>query len=340
MESQVGGRLLGEGGYGCTFEPAPRCAGGDVFRTIGGLPAAGKVTVEDPREETEVGRAIMGLPLATQYFALPSVSCAVSREDVRKDPDAIKCDILFEAPLTARYSMLVMPAAGNTLLKWMLMNEKSRVAASFERILKHLLEGMVIYQRAGYIHNDIHDKNILVDDAGVARYIDFGQAYLLPNIRKWSDTNMSSGFSARLVWKPPEDHLWRMVASGVRLVDGLRQLKQKHPEYEQLELQFPVRRSALAALTELQQRSTTMRSRDGGGFLKAYATRFDAWRLGLCMWKVWNSLLRWPGIRDTPLWARRDVIRQVLGGLTDFFVPTRLDAAAALRILDPANRLV
>jgi hypothetical protein len=340
MESQVGGRLLGEGVYGCTFEPAPRCAGGSVFRTIGGLPAAGKVTVQDPREETEVGRAIMSLPLATQYFALPSISCPVSREEVRKDPEAVKCDILFESSLTARYSMLVMPAAGKTLLEWRLMNEKSRVAASFERILKHLLEGMIIYQRAGYIHNDIHDKNILIDEAGVARYIDFGLAYKLADVRKWSDTNMSSTFKQKIVWRPPEDHLWRMMVSGVRMVDGIRMLRARYPDYEQLELQFPTRLSMLAALTELQQRSTTLKARDGGGFLKAYATRFDAWRIGLCMWKVWNDLLRWPGIRDTQLWARRDVIRQVLGGLTDFFVPTRMDAATALRTLDPMNRLV
>jgi hypothetical protein len=337
-DGQIGGRLLGEGVYGCTFEPAPRCAGGDVFKTIRGLPAAGKVTVEDPKEETAIGKAIMSLPLAEQYFALPSISCPVSREEVRKDPEAVKCDILFESPLTARYSMLVMPFGGKDLQRWVATNY-GRVASSYERILKHLLEGMIIYQRAGLIHNDIHMGNILVDDTGVARYIDFGLAFRLADIRTWADTNMNVKYKPKYVWKPPEVHAWCMVAGGVRLVDGLKQLKDIHPEYEKLELQFPSRKSALAALTELIQRSAAIRNRDGGAFVRAYATRFDAWRIGLCMWMVWDDLLRWPGIRDTALWSRRSIIRQVLGGLTDFFVPTRLDAVAALRILDPTNRL-
>jgi hypothetical protein len=340
MDMQRGGRLLGEGVYGCTFEPAPRCAGGDVFRTIGGLPAVGKVTVEDPTEETEIGRAIMSLPLAAQYFALPSVSCTVSREDVRKDPEAIKCDILFESAPTARYSMLVMPSGGKDLTRWMSSTPPSRIAANYERMFKHLLEGMLIYQAREYIHNDIHMGNILVDDAGVARYIDFGMAFRLPNIHTWGDTNMGTRFKPKLVWKPPEIHLWSMVANGVRLADGLQQLKNINPEYEKLELQFPTRKSALAALTELLQKSSTLRARNGGGFVQAYAKRFDAWRIGLCMWMVWDDLLHWSGFRDTALWGRRDVIRRVLGGLTDFFVPTRLTAGEALRILDPTNRLL
>jgi hypothetical protein len=337
-EGQNGGRLLGEGVYGCTFEPAPRCAGGDVFRSIRGLPAAGKVTVEDPVEETAIGRAIMSLPLAEQYFALPSVSCVVSREDVRRDPESGQCDILKEAGPMSRFSMLVMPSAGKDLQRWASSNY-GRVASSYERILKHLLEGMIIYQRAGYIHNDIHMGNILVDDAGVARYIDFGLAFKLADIHSWADTNMSVLFKPKYVWKPPEVHAWCMVASGVRLADGLQQLKNINPEYEKLEQQFPSRKSALAALTELIQRSASIRDRDGASFIQAYAARFDAWRIGLCMWMIWDDLLRWPGIRDTGLWSRRSIIRQVLGGLTDFFVPTRLDAIAALRILDPSNRL-
>jgi hypothetical protein len=34
--AQTGGRLLGQGVYGCTFESAPHCAGGKVFKDIHG----------------------------------------------------------------------------------------------------------------------------------------------------------------------------------------------------------------------------------------------------------------------------------------------------------------
>jgi hypothetical protein len=335
---QVGGRLLGEGVYGCTFEPAPRCAGGNVFRTINGLPAVGKVTTEDITGELKIGRAIMGLPLAAQYFALPSVGCIVNREDVHQDPDASKCDILNkESRFVSKFPMLVMPAAGKTMDRW--SSNMERAATYFERILKHLLEGMIIYQNAGYIHNDIHMGNILVDDISVARYIDFGLAFRLADIRTWADTGMGTRFKPKYVWKPPEVHAWAMMMNGVRLADGVRQLKGINPEYERLEMQFPSRKSALDSLTEFMERSSTVAKRDSGAFIQTYAKRFDSWRIGLCMWMIWDDLLRWPGFRATPLWNRRDLIRRVLGGLTDFFVPTRFTAEEALRILDPTNRL-
>jgi hypothetical protein len=336
-KGQVGGRLLGEGVYGCTFEPAPRCAGGNVFRTINGLPAVGKVTVEDPTDEVNIGRAIMGLPLAAQYFALPSTGCVVNREDVKQDPDSGRCDILKEAGFLAKLNMLVMPSAGKSLDRWSANME--RAATNFERIFKHLLEGMIIYQNAGYIHNDIHMGNILVDDATVARYIDFGLAFRLADVRTWNDTNMGTRFKPKYIWKPPEVHAWCMMRNGVRLVDGVRQLKSINPEYQSLETQFPSRKTALAALTEFMERSASVAARDSGAFIQQYAKRFDSWRIGLCMWMIWDDLLRWPGFRDTPLWSRRDLIRRVLAGLTDFFAPTRWTAEEALRVLDPPNRL-
>ena len=162
---QIGGRLLGAGVYGCTFQPAPRCAGGDVFREIHGMPAVGKVTVEDPTDELSVGRAIMRLPLARQYFALPTASCKPAMPI--EDDDARRCKIITEAKRGSEFSLMAMPAAGQQLLGW--SANAPRTAENYERIFVHLLEGMVIYQRAGYIHNDIHLGNVLVDAADVAR---------------------------------------------------------------------------------------------------------------------------------------------------------------------------
>jgi hypothetical protein len=333
-KTQVGGRLLGSGVYGCTFEPAPRCAGGDVFREIGGMPAVGKVTVEDPRDELTIGRAIMRLPLARQYFALPTVGCHPAKPVA--DPDAGRCKIIRDAPATARYSMLVMPAAGSTLLEW--SRNGPRLADNYERIFIHLLEGIVIYQRAGYIHNDIHMGNILVDGAGVARYIDFGLAFKVADVRKWDDTNLGRRFSPKHIWQAPEIHAWRMYLNGVRLVDGLRQITTANPEYLQIQNQYPARKSVLDAMMGFLASPFVARA-DMPSYIRQYGRRIDSWRIGVCMWFLWDDLLAWSEFSRTRLWERRNVIRQVLGGLTDFDPVTRLDAAAALRILDPANRI-
>ncbi len=333
---QHGGRILGAGVHGCTFEPAPRCVGGDVFRTVDGKPAVGKITDDDPHEELEIGRDIMALPLARQYFALPSVGCRPA--DRYEDPDSRRCGVITEAGLTTRLSMLIMPEAGKQLSKWVGTN-MPRLAANYARIFVHLLEGMLIYQKAGYVHNDIHMGNILVDDDSVARYIDFGLAFRPADVTVWSDTNMSRRFNPKHVLQAPEVHAWRMYLSGVRLVDGIRQLRAVHTDYERMATQYPARKTMERAFAELIQ-TAYVEKEDVAGFMRRYGFGIDHWRIGLVFWWMWNELLEWSGFRATRLWEQRDKIRQVLSGLTDFDYATRMTAKQALTILDPSNRML
>lgn len=332
--TQVGGRLLGSGVYGCTFSPAPPCAGGPVFRTIDGAPAVGKVTAEDTTEELDIGRKIMALPLASHYFALPSKEC---RPAAVNDEEKGSCAVLTEAGPSTQLSMLIMPAAGEQLLKW--ARDLVRLADHYERLFVHLLEGMVIYQSAGYVHNDIHMGNVLVDDRGVGRYIDFGLAFRPEDVKKWDDTNMGRTFRPKHVWPPPEIQAWRMYLNGVRLVDGLKVLRELNKEYTIMEHQFPTRPTAEVAMTAFLASPYVQRA-DMPAYVRRYGFRLDSWRLGLTMWFLWDDLLRgYSGIKETKLWARRDIIRRVLGGLTEFDPERRLTAGAALAILDPTNRL-
>ncbi len=331
--TQIGGRLLGSGVYGCTFQPAPPCAGGPVFRRVAGLPAVGKVSAEDTAEELDIGRKIMKLPMASHYFALPTESCSPA---VIEDPDRKACSILEETK-SSKLSMLIMPSAGEQLLKW--ARELNRLADHYERLFVHLLEGMLIYQKAGYVHNDIHMGNILVDERGTGRYIDFGLAFRPEDVKKWGDTNMGMIFRPNHIWPPPEIQAWRMYLNGVRLLDGLKELKEFNKEYTVMEHQFPTRPTAETAMTAFLA-SPYVQKADMPAYVRRYGFRIDSWRLGLTMWFLWDDLLRgYAGLKSTRLWSRRDIIRRVLSGLTEFDPERRLTAGAALAIIDPTNRL-
>ena len=330
---QVGGTLLGQGVYGCTFDPVPRCAGGTVFKKIPN--AVGKVTSEDASSELAIGQAIMALPLASQYFALPSAGCRPQMPIV--DPDAQGCRVITESGEGTKFSLLIMPGGGQPLIKY--GSEMTRMAANYRRIFVHLLEGGCIYQNAGYVHNDIHMANVLVDDKDVARYIDFGLSFKLGDVKIWEDANLGTRFRPRYIWQAPEVHAWRMVLNGVRVVDGVRQLQEINPEYKKLEHQYPSRKPALQALADLLTTSRFVAARDGGGFVREYGKRFDSWRIGLCMWFLWDDMLAWPAFMNTPLYKEREIIRKVLGGLTDFDPRTRLTMQAALLMLEPNNRM-
>ena len=332
MDKQVGGHLLGQGVYGCTFDPAPRCAGGKVFKRVGDLPAVGKVTVEKTGEELAVGRAIMALPLAGNYFALPTESCRP--EATLRDPEASNCRVMEEEGRSAKYTMLVMPAAGQQLLRW--AENLDVLAASYIAMFAHLLEGIIIYQEAGFVHNDIHMGNVLVDERGVGRFIDFGLAFKPAEIQEWEDSHLGTRFRPKYMWQAPEVHAWRMRLNGMPVMAGCAQLLAANHELQRIENQFLTRKRAVEALGEFLESTNPD---DGVGFLRQYAKGFDCWRIGLMFWLLWDDLLAWSGFQQTALWERRDLVRQVLCGLTDFDPRVRWSAAQALAALDPNNRL-
>lgn len=333
--SQTGGRLLGQGVYGCTFEPAPRCAGGKVFKTIQGLPAVGKVTTEDSAAESAAGRAIMRIPLAQQYFAAATETCRPEAQI--GDPDVKSCRIITESGSRTSFSMLLMPNAGKQLLQK--AADLPWLAANYERLFIHLLEGLVLLQDAGFVHNDIHMGNVLVDAAGVGRYIDFGLSYKVADLKAWEDANLGLTFRPKHIWQSPEIHAWRMRVAGMRLVDGIAQLKKNLPEYTTMEHQFPNRDTAEKGLLSLFAEDKAVARRDGVAFLKAYGPRADWWRLGICMWMLWDDLLRWTPFQNTELYKKRTRMRVALAGLTQFDPRDRISPAAALYELDPSNRL-
>jgi serine/threonine protein kinase len=322
---QVGGRLLGRGVFGCTFEPAPPCAGGRVFKEIDGAPAVGKVTVEDPDDELVVGRAIMSLPLAKQYFALPTAGCTPVTPV--NDPDVKRCGIITDRGEKTTLSMLLMPTGGSPLSR-VIEADKPWLASHFVRLFVHLLEGMQIYHEAGFVHNDIHDGNILVDSRGVARYIDFGLAFRLDAVKRWEDSNIGRSFRPKYVWTPPEVHAMRMYFSGVSTAAGVAELFRINPDYGVMERMFPKRERCVDVLTRFM-----MGERKTGGvkFLQEYGKRFDWWRIGFCMFVVWTDLLTWSGFWDTPLYRlQRDRVLAVIGGMTEWDPRLRWSPARAL----------
>jgi len=234
--------------------------------------------------------------------------------------------------------MLMLPAAGMRLSQWARINP-SRMAENFIRIYVHLLEGMFIYQNAGYVHNDIHEGNILIDEHGVARFIDFGKSFRPATVKKLPDINLFISFNPLYIMTPPEVHAWKMMVNGISLRSGVEQLRILHEEYRQLEIQFPARPSALAALHSFMIEDRYVTTGDFGGFVRAYGMRFDCWRIGICMWTQWNDLMRSSGFRTSPLWNHQDRMRRVIGGLTEFDPRRRWTVRRALAELDPGNRM-
>ena len=305
MLQQVGGRLLGKGSYACTFSPVPSC---DTGGHAGGGTVA-KVSVQDMTAEVATGRTLMSLHGGRDYFALPMTSCK-PRMPIA-DPDASKCHVLKKnKPLT----MAAMPDAGMSLTAWFHSLDRARAAASLQAVLVHVLRGMVIYQRSGFVHNDIHGGNIMVGEDGLARYIDFGQGFRPAMLRSWEDLNLGRRFAAEYVWLAPEIHAFRILGDST----AVNRLYSKIPEFKQLETAYPDRKGFRKSMEEFQIAS------DHVAYMRRHAFKIDWWRLGITLWHLWRRIRK--GHEGTPM-------DRVIGGLTEFDPARRMSPRAALSVL-------
>ena len=353
---QRGGKLLGEGSFGCAFQPAPACADGRKLAhdEIGKIVLKG----EEADEELRSGRTIMAISSdSAKYFALPQNSCIPAMPI--QDEDVSDCEVIQDSKRSqskrsegSPYTMLIMPNAGKTLHAW--SHQYPLVADTFLHVFKHLLEGMVIYQDAGYVHNDIKDNNILVDKENVARYIDFGLAYKVAAVTTMESANLGTTFKPKYGYHAPEIHVWRLFYSNSRassknpikipliIDEGVKKIKEYNSHYAQLEHAFPNRDSATEALTAFAfATKASWAVDDFGSVVRKYGNRFDSWRLGITMWQIWYALLKWHGFNGHRIHAKAHHVRTLLSGLTDFDVEKRWDARKALAFIkNPQNPAV
>jgi hypothetical protein len=135
------------------------------------------------------------------------------------------------------------------------------------------------------------------------------------------------------VWLAPEISVWLMRFNNISLATGLKQLFSEIPEYVQISQQFYLHKTLTAAMEDLIKTDTFALSGNSVGFIKQYAKKFDAWRIGLCMWYSWNEMLRWPGVLKHPIAKRFSNVREAIGGLLQFDPRERLSVEEALQIL-------
>jgi serine/threonine protein kinase len=184
-------------------------------------------------------------------------------------------------------------------------------------MLVHLLRGMVLYQRAGFVHNDLHGGNIMVGADGIARYIDFGQGFRPAALRTWEDLNLGRRFAAEYVWLAPELHA---IRAG-RDKTAVARLYGKVPEYKQLEALSPDRTHFTEVLPVVARR---IGDTEPVTWMRTNAFKIDWWRLGITFWQIWRRLRQ-----RSPDAA----VDRVVAGLTEFDPVRRMSPAAALRLL-------
>lgn len=163
-------KLIGQGTYGCVYLP-PLCLDDEdeksPYQLVGKLTTSAHV-----KDEIRVARLLKNVSGSSDYFALlTGRSCKpVITPEIRE-----QCELLPEIISSKEDQILSYSAiyGGKAL------DGKEHLSSidSYESLVKvfiHLLEALQMLDRLHIFHGDIKLANIVIDEAGITRLIDFG----------------------------------------------------------------------------------------------------------------------------------------------------------------------
>jgi hypothetical protein len=342
-DSQLGGKLLGQGVYGCAFSPPLKC----VVRKAKATPGrkVGKIeTTEEAQKEFTVSKKLEKIPHAETYFTLLESLCTPAPRSQQTEKDLSKCDAI-KSPMLKRnllpgMSQVTMPFAGVPLAL-----TPHRVAnIDFFAMSRHLLEAGTLLLTARIIHADIHMMNVMVNSRTSTTFIDFGQAWSVDELSLANISSRFHQFNPRIGQNPPEccviDGLTEVNPPSLQTI--LYRMRDQNPLFQLIQqlFQIPVE-TQLATIKRFVETSWSFQEENWFSFYKLYWSKFDAWAIGV------NIIVLYVGLLSDPVFERSEEFRRngnmplrVIKGLLTLDPGLRMDCAEALAIWAPESPIL
>jgi serine/threonine protein kinase len=206
QELQEGGKLYGEGGYGCIFIPPLKCVDDEQTIPINSRVNAPEkidklMDADDAEIEFAVAKRIQQIPMWETYYLVPNAMCTPAPKSRQKEQDIGECSLLTDKDI-GNFRLLRMDYGGLPLSQYSMNFHKF----PFIKFAKHLMEGVALMTLFGIAHMDLHTGNILVTDENIPHIIDFNLAV---DIRDQSDLEdrISHTYKLNLMQETPDNLL-------------------------------------------------------------------------------------------------------------------------------------
>jgi len=340
IHAQIGGKILGQGTYGCIFDPPLACQRDRKLKR-GQL---GKLTETiDAEEERKAATFIKKIDNWYDYFIIADLKSFCQPKPVKQQPekDLLYCEVVNKAGFEGMVQFN-MPYGGVDLHAT--MDFKSIEPSKFKifDFVEHLFEGAALMVLAGFCHFDIHTRNILIDKHMTARFIDYGDSFIANNINikmmRARDKQYKPSFST----ESPE----MMVLSGLRhdksVDDSLMEaLSVKEPILLAERFLGLSRRKQAENFRKFWGTSRAVRHEDWVMFWKTYWPMFDSWSIGAVLIEMLNRLVRRTDSAMLGLNSpRMEVLQNALRMMLQISPRERFDCVEVLNMYDPLNKVL
>lgn len=331
---QEGGKLIGQGTYGCVFSPPLLC------KSKGAKPKAnhlGKISeYSDIKREIQAAKDLAGVQ-GSHYFVLPEIDtlCAPANMDKQSEPDIDQCEAIKRRGTSKM--LLYQMRFGGLPIRVVLRKSQSY---SFYNFMTQLLEIGATLVLNGYVHGDFHMNNVLMLQNHEPRLIDFGRSFSAKQITKESIDEGWTEYSPGFSYESPDMSFIISVREEVSIGQCIHDMKAHKTSMINLERVLGVsREKQIASLLEFWESSKAVAARDWVGYWKTYWHTFDAWAIGAILIELLRIQLLSKEFEAE--WSKRqEVIEAVIVGLLQSSPRKRLDCVEALAIVNPMHPIV
>lgn len=331
---QTGGKLLGQGVYGCAFDPPLLCK-----KALNGKGhRVGKIQPKDEAaHEYSMSLKLQEIEGHARYFVPIEAMCDVKPKEKQTDPDLKDC-LPIQGEKYSKLSQLVMPFGGKPLY-----SVPKRVAnLDYFRFGQHLLEAGTLLLTKRIVHGDLHTKNVLMDSTREGRMIDFGLAWS-PDMLTLANTQLLDRmFNPAISQEPPEVSVWQGLLDGMTLNQTLARIQdQKTGILLCSKMYSQSMQSLMNYLRRFVETSWCFQQNNRYAFYKLYWSKIDAWGLGNMLLALFVEMAMDPAFERLEDFQRRmPTVLKVCKGLMMMDAGLRWDAAEALRVWEPSSTVL
>lgn len=340
-----GGKLLGQGLYGCAFTPELKCKEADSLQTPAALgqpqqqplteDKVGKLILpQDAQVELSMSRRLQSLPNASEYFVIVESLCTPKPRAEQTEPDIPKCEALQGKPITA-FRQVTMPYGGKPL-----RNIRPTVAnIDIFKLSQHLLEATTLLLKARIVHTDLHQLNILCHQRNKCRFIDFGLAWSPDTLTLANLKDLERTFNPAIAQEPPEVSYIQGMINNVPEYHIYARIQDQKPAFQLAEMVFSLsKKEQIESLKKFVQSSWSIKKMDLFTFYKLYWHKIDAWGIGHVLLSLMVQLSNDAAFDTTPGYAEKiNTFLLVVFRLLNTDPSLRINAAEALQLLNPES---
>ncbi len=331
-----GGKLIDKGSYSCVFYPTLKCKSGTQRFASGQALKENKyvdklLSTSEAEYEFEISKKILRLPLNKNYYIVSESICEPS--SVQADKTIGQCEVLNYNTLSQ--TRILRSVYGGTTLS---MYKIKLSEFSFYDTFKHMLEGVSIMTLNGLIHRDIHLGNILMDNKGVPRLIDFNLC--LSRKDNITTADLVHKYNASLFQQSPDYTLINGIVNGRNPQNTIKSVIMNKNLLKSVQGILGISlQNMYESLENFYDNSEIMQTGDIVNWFNTYWTKVDSWSVGLIMIFFLKQLILYPSFQQEWKKISKNYL-PIIKKLCEINPKKRVDCIQALAKLDPQNYII